>query len=259
MKKMGLVMMLGILFQGAGVGLFAVTPEISRPTAPLKIIGDVHMFASQSSNSLVPHSLMANLVVTRGGTGVNGLDITIGGVRLIQNAYEHAGSYFAESNQYLAAGGGDLVMVIRPGKGPAGLHAPLTVEKKVDITASARIGSLIAITAPGDVVNIKGVGAPPLGFKQVVAFTWTGGVAPFKISLLRNPTTSPLNFYTKDGVTAHSHGVPLGQFTSGQHYGVHISCRFSDFRFKAGTAVDPASRMTLSFAAMKNFVVNIGR
>jgi hypothetical protein len=261
MKKGKIMLLCVLLLEGFTWGLWAGIPEFSRPLPPLRVSGDVRLCVSRDPGSVVPHFMVANLVVTRGGTGVNGLDITIGPVRMIQGAYGLPGHYHSESNQYLAVGGADLTLTIKPGKALPGSKAPLDLVKKTGITASARIGSLITITGPAEgVVSFPPppAGGPPLGIKQVVGFTWIGGESPFALSLLRNPATSPLNFYTREGLMNRSHAVPLGQFTPGQPCAVHVSCAYPAFKFRPDVLVDPSSGVTLSFAAMKNFVVNIG-
>lgn len=240
--------------------LATVTPK-AKLSLPLKIDGDVGLVIAQNPDSVLKHFMTANLVVTRGGQGVNGLDIKIGGVKLIQHTYGLPGNYYPQSNTYKAVSGTNLLLEVRPGK--MVVHSPaIGMSNDVLVSATAQIGTVIAITAPSeDVVTISnspsGRTVPGL-IRRTLNFAWTGGSPAFTFSLLKYSGSVPLSFYEKS-VPGRTHAVSLSQFSSGMTYSVHVACSFNGFRFKAarGAALDPSSSLSLRCSAMDKFQVKI--
>lgn len=261
MKNSALLIIVFLSISGA-FSLQTVSARTAGPVpSPIKIIGNLRLCISQTPTAVVPHFMTCDLYVARGGSALDGLNITIDKVKMVHEAYAQPGSYHCEPNQYLAVSGSTLRLEIRPPKGLPSTTPPVFGGSDPIVSATADIGAVIMITQPaGDVVNINAANlAVPTMVKKTVGFAWSGGVAPYTLALLRNPTTSPLNFYTQSAVMTNSYGVPVGMFSNGQLYSVHISCTFAPFRFgsRRGIVIDPSSQITVGVSAMKNFTVNI--
>jgi len=131
-----------------------------------------------------------------------------------------------------------------------------TAGKTVRIVGMAVVGSLASINRPRNksVLNLKSLG-------KALAIAWTGGDAPFQVSLLKTTGGSPLEIFSKSGLLGRSCAVPAtllvapNTYSAGVHYGMG-AFSMSTGKAATGMLVSKTSRVVLRCSVFSAFAVN---
>jgi hypothetical protein len=132
---------------------------------------------------------------------------------------------------------------------------PTERSRRLSISCSARIGSLVQITAPapGSSFVLSSLGT-------TLAVSWTGGTPPFELYLGRRAGAAP-RIFSQSGLMDSSFVLPGTLFTAGNSYLLCISYGMNSFLIKCkdrdpGFKLDSSSEVKLRCADYSEFSMN---
>jgi hypothetical protein len=215
------------------------------PLSKTLVVGEVSLIRGSSGWVISPW-----FSVTRGGSPVTGLDVSLEGRRLRETMPgQYAGIRITDITP---VEGGSLSFLIKARTLPA-LHP--VIGKPAGISGSAVIGSLAQITQP---VSGTSFTLASIGTALVVA--WSGGMPSFDLGVTKPSGSAALSIFSQKGLPGTSFSLPATLFLPGITYSIVLSYKMAPFVLKllnpdASLLVDKASAVALRCAVISEFTI----